>query len=745
MKASHTRRVRAAFLATGLTGLVAVVHAASPAFWLVSTQQDFLAGEVENVSVDAIGQLLLGPETVVLYETTAPFLWTAAERDGVLWVGSGNDGKVFTIGPDTSGVEVFDAAELNVHAIAPTGRDQAYVGASPDGAVYRIRLGGDAPQTVFDPDEQYIWAMIIEPASGDLYVGTGEPGRIYRVDADGNAVLHYDTEATHVLALAFDGDGNLLAGTGSPGRVFRIGPDGRGFVLLDSPFSEVRSLRVANDGTAYAVGVSQSPARSQPSPPPASSSTSGTPTVSTSTTVTAVVTTGGTTSTAVATASDGTTGTGASSGAVYRIGPDGVWDIAWESADDTPYDVAFQTHDDGRRDLLVGTGNTGKIFRVTEEPPRVILLTRAPAQQITSFVTSPDGSHAYVTANPGKVHRLSAVQAKTGRYLSDIRDATTVATWGTVRWHARTPPGTEVRVFTRTGNTDKPNDTWSRWSEPYRVAAGSQITNPKARYIQWKAELTGTDATPTLLSVTTAYLPRNLRPRFTDLTVHPPGIVFQQPFSGTDPPIAGLGLEAEARAAGNTGTNGDTQGTLGRRVYRKGLQSFVWTAQDDNQDDDLLFDVLYREETATSWAILTEKTRDSIFTWDTTATPDGTYVVRVVATDAMSNAPGSALTGVIDSAPFDIDNSPPQITLGRIQQDAARTVVPFVVEDTQSPIQRVEYSVDTERWQIVYPTDGIPDSRTERFAVTVDSGLSGRLVLRATDAMSNTVTASGRP
>jgi hypothetical protein len=546
-----------------------------------------------------------------------------------------------------------------------------------------------------------------------------------------------------VLALSWDTDGNLLAGTASPGRLFRIDDEGQGFVLLDSGFDELRSLQLADDGTIYAVAVSQSPARSvtpsaTPSATPATSS-GGTPTVTTTVTAVAVVGSGGT-STASQSAAEAP-----ASGAVYRIRADGVWDVFWESKTDAPYAVSLSGNDAGRQVVLVGTGPTGKIFQVTDDPPRVVLLTRAPAKQITSFVKTRDGGHYYVTANPGKVHRLSAVQAPTGSYVSDVRDAKTVATWGTVRWRSTEPDGTTVRLFTRSGNTDRPNATWSPWSEPYQDSAGSLISSPKARYLQWKAELTGTDATPALLSVTTAYLPANVRPQITKLTVHPPGVGFQQPFSGTDPPIAGLGAEAKARAATNGANgNGETQpAPLGRKVYRKGLQSFAWTARDDNEDD-LQFDLLYRFESGANWAVLTQATRDSIFAWDTTSTPDGTYVVRLVATDALSNAPGTALVGVRDSAPFEIDNSPPRIALETTRQVAEQTVIPFTVEDSHSPIQRVEYSTDTERWQLVYPIDGIPDSQVERFEITINTDESARVILRATDAMANTTTASGR-
>ena len=157
--------------------------------------------------------------------------------------------------------------------------------------------------------------------------------------------------------------------------------------------------------------------------------------------------------------------------------------------------------------------------------------------------------------------------------------------------------------------------------------------------------------------------------------MHDPGVAFQKPFSSGDPPIAGLDDLGTARTAGDaSATTGDAQPTtLGRRVYRKGLQTFVWTARDPNKDA-LSFDVLYRSETDLSWNPLRTGIADSIFTWDTTSVPDGTYIVRIVASDAQSNTPGAALTGLAEGTPFDIDNSPPRITI-----DHAQKLDPFLV------------------------------------------------------------------
>src|SRR5881275_2373115 len=82
----------------------ASLHASSPKFFQSATQADFLKGDVENLSIDSQGQLTLGPATDLVYETAAPFLWSiAAQSDGTLFVGTGNEGKVFKIDPQGKG------------------------------------------------------------------------------------------------------------------------------------------------------------------------------------------------------------------------------------------------------------------------------------------------------------------------------------------------------------------------------------------------------------------------------------------------------------------------------------------------------------------------------------------------------------------------------------------------------------------------------------------------------------------
>src|SRR3954451_3099850 len=159
-----------AICAAGVAAMAAV-----PTFWQVSTESEFLKGEVENLSIDSYGRLTLGPAATALYEANAPFLWTLVTApDGTVYAGSGNEGQVFRITPDGKSSVFFDSTELEVHALALAPGGGIYVGTSPDGRIYKVDRNGDST-VFFDSEDKYIWALAID-ARGNVYAGTGDKG-----------------------------------------------------------------------------------------------------------------------------------------------------------------------------------------------------------------------------------------------------------------------------------------------------------------------------------------------------------------------------------------------------------------------------------------------------------------------------------------------------------------------------------------------------------------------------------------
>jgi len=721
-----------------------VLQASTPRFWLTSTQADVLKGQVERLSIDEQGRLVLGPSVTTVFEATGPFLWTmAAGADGAIYAGGGNDGRVWRIDPQGRSAVFFDAAELEVHAVAVAPDGTVYVGTSPDGRVYKVDAQGKSA-VFFDPEDKYIWALALD-ATGRLIVATGDHGVVYRVGPDGKPAVLCKTPATHATSLLVDGQGQVLIGTETPGRLLRVNAAGKPFVLLDTPYHEIRGLRIDAKGTIYAAAVNGKAVTTEQGPglvqsePPRSSPTPSVSAEITAITVIDMPAVSGASAPPVRAAATTT-----AKGAVYRIDAGGGSDVLWEFRDDQPFDLALD--EDGG--VLVATGSAGKLYRLAGEPTRATLVTRLGGQQVTS-VAKVGTTRFFATSNPAKIVRIDAGRAVEGQYLSEAKDAGTVAAWGTITWQAMAAAPDRVQVFTRAGNTPTPDDAWSEWAGPYQRADGDAIASPAARYFQWKAVLKSVpgDATPpALVSLSVAYLQRNLRPRVSTITVNPTGVVYQRPYPAGDPEIAGLGdAPSGARAPvfsmplGPVGSSSSGP-ALGRRMYQKGLQSFTWRADDDN-DDRLTYDIAFRVVDDPVWHVLRRQVEEQILTWDTTSVPDGTYVIKVAASDGAANRPGTGLVGELESDAFEIDNGAPAITVLQSAKDGTGTKILFEVRDGHSAVSTAEFSVDAGRWQAAYPVDGAADARVERFEIRVDGDAAGRVVIRASDAMNNATTA----
>jgi hypothetical protein len=436
-------------------------------------------------------------------------------------------------------------------------------------------------------------------------------------------------------------------------------------------------------------------------------------------------------------------------GAVYRIGPEGSAERLWASAEDVPLSLKLERDDR----VMVGTGNKGRIFLVRQDKTSSLLL-RAEADQVTSIYSTDGRNVFFATSNPAKLYRFGTRRRPEGEYRSPIKDTETVSSWGMVRWDGRSPTGTGLVIRTRTGNSSKPDNTWSDWSAPYTISAGEPIASPKGRFLQWRAILKTSDsgATPELLKLTAVYLQQNLSPEVTDITVHPAGLTFQKPLVTTGD-IEILGVNAALSTQGTPETRAPASTSLfgasnlpptaySRNFYRKGYQTVVWTATDPNNDT-LSYDVSYRAEGEISWKPLRKNLREEVIAWDTVAMPDGRYTLRIVASDALSNPQVSSLTGERESKPFDVDNTPPRVSDLVAAPAGGGHSLTFVALDDSSAVRKVEYSVNSGQWQIIYPVDGIPDSKREEFDVTVTGYSEGvhTLVLKVTDLLGNVVTA----
>lgn len=722
------------------------VTATEPKVWELETRAEVLRGEARNVSITDTGALRIAPEFEAVFDAEQPYIWSSvSDNRGNIYLGTGHEGRIYRVAPDASGkmrgTLFFDSEELDVFALAVSPDGALYAGTSPDGRVYRIRENGK-PEIFFDPPDKYIWALAVMP-DGALAVGTGDVGKIYRVPTTGAslapvAALLADTSETHVLSLVIDGRGRLIAGTDPGGLVLEVGKDGKLFALFDAPLRELRALVPAGDGSIYALAISDA----------AAGRASAAASVAATVTITGD---GGASSVTNPDALSGETSIAATrSGAarmrgdvatarsaLFRVMPDGGADTVWSSATVTAFALAAHGSE-----VMIGTNDRGRIYSVSNEG-RTTLLVQASEGQISSLATSGTSVFA-ATSNAGKLFRLNPNRvSSSGSYESPIEDAKFTAEWGRMTWRGS---GT-VEMQTRTGNTETPDVTWSGWQAVAREVAGARVLSPRARFIQWRAifgraevreDMGGsqTSSAPTnpsspspsafIEGVRLIYLPRNVRPEVTMVSVLPPNVALQS--------LILPGPDATGDAANFVGSPTGTPATPPppRRTFQRGALALQWQAEDGNSDG-LEYAIFYRALDEATFRLLKDRVRENFYTVDAQALPDGRYVFRIVASDAPANPRDRALTGERTSEPVEIDNTSPVVRVLDAAVVSSTVVsspvisspstgerrVRFLVEDATGSIRRADASINGQAWESVFPDDGIADSLAETYSIRI--------------------------
>jgi hypothetical protein len=686
----------ASFLVVALA-LANTARAASTKSFRQATAKDFEEGEAEASMILPGGEVVPGMRTSHV-ALDAAFVWCSAlSRDGtVAYFGTGDEGKIFAIDVKGGGdrarrVADLDAAWVTALVVRPDGTLLA--GTTPGGRIYSVDPKSGATRELTTLAADHVWALTYDAKTGTTYAATGSPGKIFSVDAKGRPREIWDSGDKHVVSLLAADDRHLLAGTSEDAILYRVSLDGRAEALQDFEAEEVRA--VARDGDALIIAVNdfeRAGATTQPGPPAAKGTRitvapSGSP------------------------ASAGSLprpGQRKSKAALYRLERDGRIEQIFSIGDG--YFTSLLIGDksagaDSPSDVFVSSGSQGRVYRVRPDRTAALAID-LPERQALTLARSGD-TFVVGTGDVGGVYRARPAGAGEATYLSRVLDADYPARWGLLRWHG----SRNLTVDTRSGNTAKPDASWSGFqhlAEPHPTAHGGagKLVSPPARYVQYRVTLGGADAR--LDEVALYYLPQNQRARVTDLTV------------GDPPPAAGA--------------------TPAPRVHSPILK-LRWKVENPDADE-MDYRLSFREENEAVWRPLggPDPLSKPEFDWNTDGLPDGTYVVRVIASDERAQPRERALDFVFVSAPMLVDNRKPEVA-------GLTAAYPFVsgrARDLESPITALEFSVDGGEWHELPPADGLCDDLVEAFTLRLPTLMPGphAVTVRAWDSADNVGSAS---
>ncbi len=178
-----------------------------------------------------------------LWESESKEDFDAGEPDGVSVMAPGQ----ITLGPSAD-VSLIDA--LYAWTLTEDSKGNIYAGTGNDGKIFKISKGGET-EVFADLELQQVFALAIDKKN-TLYAGGFPGGKIYSVNAGGEIAEYFDTGQDSVWALYRGLGGMLYAGTGDNGQIFGVEAQGKGKVLYDSSERRILSLLGDAEGNLYA-------------------------------------------------------------------------------------------------------------------------------------------------------------------------------------------------------------------------------------------------------------------------------------------------------------------------------------------------------------------------------------------------------------------------------------------------------------------------------------------------------------
>ena len=677
---------------------VSLASAVTTSLWEQHRRSDFEAGEIKNISVSSKGDASLSFKIDGFSEIDEAQVWALAEdSEGNIYAGTGIEGKIYKISADgKTSTLYFDSPEVTIWCLVIAPDNTLYAGTGPDGLVYKITDKDTPPKTILSKGDKYVWAMHLDD-EGNLYAATGTEGKIYKITPDGETSVLFDAEEKNIRSLvAFDG--GFYAGSSGNGIIYKIMDDGSANVVYQAKENEIRNLVMDSKGNVYASAVTSVPmdrggsrASRGPSVPAPQAPGSGPPKENKS--------------------------------YIYRLHPDGTTALVWSSPEPLISSIVLESDEQ----ILVGTGSNGKLYRVDTKTGDFEAIGKCSGKDILAIhqTKHADSMKTILGAgNAGKLFTLTTSHVEEGTLESAVHNAQSLSRWGKLSWEAEVPDGTSITFATRSGNTRKPDDTWNKWSEELTTPEGSQIPNADGQYIQWRAKFTTTDPakTPFLKKVTLASAQTNVEPKFSSISIRAGGSSSQRPSGG--PPSPGSSSRGSSSASPKR-------------------WKIEWKVEDANKDT-LQFTVYYKAVDEENWKLLKKELSSPSYDWDITSIADGKYEVKVVATDKLSNPVGWDKSAEKVGAPVNVDNTDPHVGDIQVKENGDGTYeVTCDVSDKMSSVLKAVYKIDNdEKWKVIFPDDGIFDSKEEQLLLKTDKLPEGAhsITIRVTDRAQNVAT-----
>jgi len=506
-------------------------------------------------------------------------------------------------------------------------------GLSPEGKLLFIK-GSKIVDSLSVPADN-IFCMF--EFGGDFLIGTGPEGKVYKLVNDKEFKEYFKTQSASVTQWVKK-DKNLFLGTSNPGLVYKIDANHEGKIYYDPGFEEINGLGYSGD-TLCVSGLLP--------------------------------------------------GQDESVGCIKFY----LRNREYEVYMGTP----ILCGEEANQAFYAGESEDGQIGEFHRSDFRIV------ADLDESRVTALQNINGDIwigTGYPAKIYKLKKEKLKEGKYTSSVFKGGVSVIWGNLDYEGKG----DIKFFIRGGKKEDVDSSWSKWES---IDHHIEIEEP---FMQWKAVLRG-DKTY-LKGVCISYGEKNSPPEIEKIEVLPPKIGTGKMNEGTV--MMGVIPPEERGRLSRMGFYIPEDAYL----IGEGIRCIYWESSDPDNDR-LVFDVFISRDSK-SWDKMEEGLSDNNYFLNTSAYPDGTYYVRIIARDEMDRSDPLVSEKNVS---FLVDYTPPVFKGIEKKSIGDSVLVSGTVKDELSSIISVLFStaeMQKLHWKRARATDELFDEKEEKFVFKVD-------------------------
>jgi len=574
--------------------------------------------------------------------------------------------------------------------VSPNG--DIYVGTGHSGNVYKVGNNGKT-EKVFSAKEPDVYAILV---SGDksVYFATSPRGKVYKRDPKGKISEFFNPDEKYIWDLKEDKAGRIICAVGGSGAVYSIDPKGNSKTLFIANDTHILSLYISSDNRIFAGSAPKgmlyevkNGKMSILDDTPKSEVRSicgdkkGNIFYVSSKSEKEKIFPVFNDNKKLSSQLDSKVANTKSSAYIYRLSSNGNIDLIWISNRYNFGSIYSIIYDEKNRAVLAGSSK-GKLFSI-KNLTDFSLVYEGDSEVLYKLIQQ-DRKFFMIFNNTPRLAKGSYARKNNGIYISEVFDMNSYSMIGKLYWTCGRDSFKGTTFFIRSGNTASPDNSWTDWSAPIDGKSGMNMEINGYRFVQIKIALHASElnSSPSVEDFRFYYVQKNIKP-----------IV--------------MNINVDTQYKDKKMKKSDDQ------VIKNSSEIKVsWIAHDSNEDN-LEYSLYMKKKRGKRWIKLVEKTKKESFKFNKELYEDGVYKIKVVVDDLLSNSPGNYKKEHLISETFTLDSTPPVLSLFKTDGD----VVTFNVSDNISVISGVFYSSDGKRWDPLFPVDKISDSLSEQYRI----------------------------